>query len=398
MKTSYLAALCCGALTLLLSLQAEATPAFARSQGLPCGACHSAFPALNAFGRMYKSRGYRLTDASQNAKKTDFTTDVSKFPAAAAIVSRPYTKLGNGNGEIRAIHELELFAGGILYRNLSGFIEVESESEDGFGNVLGLSALNYDFNNAFHVQLAYAPTFFADPYDTLSSSRRLTAAHYNILNDLYGGADNGDKLRHSRQQVSLFGRVLDDRLFYDVGVGGLTGDLVANKSKVGFGRLAFDVTPNAMIGVFGLKGSCEKGTAGIGGGGAAVTCPTKRDFSRYGLDTQIDVGPVRVTGVFLRAKDDRPAGTVSDTLDDAYIQAAYFGHMGGDQVVPLLRYQTSEGLTGTFAKTKTKRYTAGVTYYFQENFKGSIEYSNDLSTPTGVKKNSDLTIQLMAAF
>lgn len=393
MKKSQLLALCCGALTLLLSLQAEATPAFARSQNLPCGACHSAFPALNAFGRMYKSRGYRLKDASENAKTTDFTTDISKFPMAAAIVSRPYTKLQQGNAEIRAVHELELFAGGILYRNLSGFLEFEAESEDGFGNVLGLTALNYDFNNAFHVQLAYAPTFFADPYDTLSSSRRLTAAHYNILNDLYGGADNNDKLRHSRQQLSVFGRVFNDRLFYNVGIGGLTGDMVANKSTVGFGRLAFDVMPNAMVGAFGVKGKCKVGTVAVG----STTCnaaTVDRDFSRYGLDTQVDVGPVRITGVYLKAKDDNATG-VSQSNKDTYIQAAYFGHLGGDQVVPLLRYQTSETANGT---QQTDRYTVGLTYYFQENFKGSIEYSDDTSTPTGVKKNSDLTIQLMAAF
>ena len=395
MKTSNLVALCGGTLALTLSLQAQATPAFARSQGLPCAACHAAFPALNSFGRMYKARGYRLKDASENAKKSDFTTDISKFPIAAAIISRPYTKTGNGNGEIRAIHELEVFAGGILYRNLSGFFEIESESEDGFGNVLGLAAINYDFNNAFHVQAAYGPTFFADPYDTLSSSRRLTAAHYNVLNDTYGNADNADKLRHSRQQLSVFGRVLGDRLFYNVGVGGLTGDLVGNKSTVGFGRLAFDITPNAMVGVFGLKGQCELGTAGVGTSTNCGGSTNARDFSRYGLDTQVDVGPVRVTGVYLRAKDDMVSSPLSETNDDAYIQLAYFGTVNGDQIVPLLRYQTSEANDGN---DKTNRYTVGLTYYFQENFKGSIEYSDDTSTPTGVKKDSDLTLQLMAAF
>jgi hypothetical protein len=243
---------------LLATFQANATPAFARSNNLACAACHTAYPALNNFGRQFKTHGYRIVAADKTEITSDFNIqDFGNFPIGAAIISRPYVKDNPGNSEIRAIHELEVFMGGVLYKNLSGFVEIESEGEDGFGDVLGLAAINYDFNDAFHVQVAYAPTFFADPYSTLSSSRRLTASHYNILNDTYGNADNGDKLRHSRQQVSIFGRVANNKLFYNLGFGGLTGDNVANQSSVGFARIAYDITPNIMIGAFDVDGSCD---------------------------------------------------------------------------------------------------------------------------------------------
>lgn len=400
MKTKLLLAICGLLAMLVITLQAKADPAFARSTGVECGGCHTAFPSLNSFGRNFKTRGYRLVDADKDTTVTDFTKELSQFPISAAIVSRPYIKDDPGNKEIRAIHEVELFLGGILYRNLSGFINLEAEGEDGFGDVLGTGALNYDYNNALHLQLAYAPTFFADPYDTLSSHRRLTAAHYNVLNDTFGNTDNNDKFRHSRQQASLFGRLIGDKLFYNVGVGGLTGDNVANQSTVGFGRLAFDITPSIMLGAFGLSGTCDVSAesdfvedCGIDANGDPAT--SNRDFSRYGGDAQIDVGPVRLTGVYLSAKDDLVNSSGSEKNDDYYAQAVYYGNLGGHQIVPLIRFQSSETNDG---RDKTDGYLVGVSYWFLENFKGSIEFSDQTSVPEGDVETSNFTLQLMAAF
>src|SRR5437868_13679161 len=39
---------------------AVAIPAFARKYGLPCSACHEAWPKLNAFGQTFKDNGYQL--------------------------------------------------------------------------------------------------------------------------------------------------------------------------------------------------------------------------------------------------------------------------------------------------------------------------------------------------
>src|SRR3954464_3330411 len=39
---------------------AHAIPAFARKYGLPCSACHEAWPKLNNFGQVFKDNGYQL--------------------------------------------------------------------------------------------------------------------------------------------------------------------------------------------------------------------------------------------------------------------------------------------------------------------------------------------------
>ena len=47
--------------TLLAFVQtAHGIPAFARKYGLPCSACHEAWPMLNNFGQTFKDNGYQL--------------------------------------------------------------------------------------------------------------------------------------------------------------------------------------------------------------------------------------------------------------------------------------------------------------------------------------------------
>src|SRR5471030_1282052 len=38
--------------------QADAVPAYARKYGVSCMQCHTAYPTLNAYGRLFKLNGY----------------------------------------------------------------------------------------------------------------------------------------------------------------------------------------------------------------------------------------------------------------------------------------------------------------------------------------------------
>jgi hypothetical protein len=49
-----------GAALLASARPAHAIPAFARKYGLPCSACHQAWPMLNNFGQTFKDNGYQL--------------------------------------------------------------------------------------------------------------------------------------------------------------------------------------------------------------------------------------------------------------------------------------------------------------------------------------------------
>ena len=44
---------------------AEAVPSFARQTGLACEACHTVFPQLTPFGRIFKASGYTISNTSK---------------------------------------------------------------------------------------------------------------------------------------------------------------------------------------------------------------------------------------------------------------------------------------------------------------------------------------------
>jgi hypothetical protein len=44
---------------------AFAVPSFARQTGMACEACHTVYPELTHFGRVFKANGYTLTNLKQ---------------------------------------------------------------------------------------------------------------------------------------------------------------------------------------------------------------------------------------------------------------------------------------------------------------------------------------------
>ena len=45
--------------------EAGAVPSFARQTGMACEACHTVYPELTHFGRVFKANGYVLTNVKQ---------------------------------------------------------------------------------------------------------------------------------------------------------------------------------------------------------------------------------------------------------------------------------------------------------------------------------------------
>src|SRR5246127_1514077 len=61
--------------------EARAIPAFARKYGLPCSACHEAWPKLNSFGQQFKDEGYQL----MNDRDAPIWQNPSYWPIAMGI-------------------------------------------------------------------------------------------------------------------------------------------------------------------------------------------------------------------------------------------------------------------------------------------------------------------------
>ena len=116
-----------------------AIPSFARQTNLPCSSCHTMFPELNAFGRLFKLNGYTLTTV-ETIQVRDTSDNVSlnllKTPPVSAMLQAAYTyqnkKLPNAENNVVSFPEqLSLFLGGQITPKIGGFLQVTYDDQSG---------------------------------------------------------------------------------------------------------------------------------------------------------------------------------------------------------------------------------------------------------------------------
>ena len=401
----------------------QAVPSFAREIGKNCSYCHNAWPQLNKKGRSFKELGYRLPDRDLMSFKD--IAEEGHIPVSAVIVARPYDKKDSKEDfNMRALHEVEVFVAGAAGKNWSGFFELEAEDEaqNDFGFEIGIpvALLSYHYNKAVNVQLLWGEMMWSDPYGLIGDHFRLTRGHVAAFNKSFDGNDGSISSR--RQNLVLTGRPID-QLFYSVGLsaqadspkGSDSTDVSEGKDASTIHlRVAFDVTPDIMVGGFIIDGEVAGTTctdvdvpADIGCSAAGDIVPgrpnntasdTNLEYQRVGVDAQADFGNSRVQLVFVSASSDGDAAqTGTENDNDAITVQAYHvfkSASGAPQWVPLIRFDTYESSNGT---NKTDELTLNVGYYFEQNIKGYVEYW-DRSAQDSANDDDRLTVQLTVGF
>lgn len=126
---------------ILLSLPAttHAVPSYARQTNMSCVACHTVFPELNTFGRIFKLNGYTLTGIktieADNAKKKSLLKLLTISPLSA-MGQVSYTHL-NGtipetqNDNFSFPQQLSLFYAGQIAPHLGTFIQITYDDQGG---------------------------------------------------------------------------------------------------------------------------------------------------------------------------------------------------------------------------------------------------------------------------
>ena len=368
----------------------DAIPAFARKTNMACSTCHTAWPALNAFGRQYKEHGYRLghLEAPNKTITKDLKWD-ENLPLSVMLVGRPYDKKKNGKTLIRALHEVELMLAGPMGEKFSAFLEIEAEDENQVttGIQLGVpaSAFSYNRSEALNVQLSWGQNTIFDPYQSYTVHRRMTRSTNSVIGQSFGGADNGGSLATSRQNISLYGRPLAN-FFYGLSLSGDAKTPEGDDGNTVTVRLAYDVMPSLTIGALSVNGTCA---AGVG------SCTVNRKYTRTGIDLQSEVAGFIFNAVALAAKDDDATATATVKNNAFYVQALYTAKDGLRTTwAPLVRYDSYEKNGGA---EKVNELTLGVNYYLTENVRSMIEY---WSKDSDINANDDnrLTLQVFAAF
>jgi len=116
-------------------------PTYARQTGLACAACHTVFPQLTSFGRLFKLNGYTLTgintveQKSANSKDADMLRILGIAPVSAmvqtGITSLSKATPGTRNGNVEFPQQLSLFYGGQITPKMGSFIQMTLGDETG---------------------------------------------------------------------------------------------------------------------------------------------------------------------------------------------------------------------------------------------------------------------------
>ena len=143
---------------------ARRIPSFSRQTKLACNVCHTGFPQLTPFGRLFKLNGYTMTGLPMITAQKDSASrmDLSLSPIApislmaivsATNVSTPVPGTLGTTAEMP--QQLSLFAGAAISPSMGMFTQLTYEASSG---TIGID--NVDLRYARHYQLAEKDAIF----------------------------------------------------------------------------------------------------------------------------------------------------------------------------------------------------------------------------------------------
>lgn len=113
------------------ALPALAVPAFSRQVNMACSACHTAFPVLTSFGRLFKASGYALTASEVVTDKRDGRENLglNRFAPFAVQLIASYTDVrspgaGIRSGDVFLPDQLSVFYAGRIAPDFGTFAQI----------------------------------------------------------------------------------------------------------------------------------------------------------------------------------------------------------------------------------------------------------------------------------
>jgi hypothetical protein len=146
-------------------------PSFSRQTNMACNACHTVFPRLTTFGRIFKLNGYNITGNSTIESKDKEGKTMLKILTISPIsvmFQTSYTHLntkqpGTQNDNIEFPQQLSLLYGGGVAPHLGMFIQMTYAAQDG---TIGLDNTDLRYANTatlFGKSLVYGFTMNNNP-------------------------------------------------------------------------------------------------------------------------------------------------------------------------------------------------------------------------------------------
>ncbi|MHB1514457.1 MAG: hypothetical protein ACYCVY_01880 [Acidiferrobacteraceae bacterium] len=128
MRSYRVLAVTCGVLFGLWSLQAQAVPSFARQTGMPCEVCHTVFPELTPFGRLFKLNGYTLTGLPQIEAGQGKALKINASPPLSAAIQVALSHENKRppayqNNNVEFPRQMSLFYAGEISPHMGAFMQ-----------------------------------------------------------------------------------------------------------------------------------------------------------------------------------------------------------------------------------------------------------------------------------
>jgi len=332
---------------LAVSKPAAAIPAFARKYGLPCSACHEAWPKLNTFGQTFKDNGYQLN----NDRDAPIFQQPSYWPIAMRITpnwhfeSAGKTPIDSVPGDPTSptveqtinshgfdLSGVDILTAGTLAKNIS-FLLVPSI--DSVAESIGVESANVRLDNLWGSPYLNLKFGKMELDNVLSEKRILTLSNAGGFYQLYhyvpfAAAGTVTDINFTSQGdnqigIELSGHSLDDHTRYAATLmssGDGTPGLPTGRTYSGYLHLSQGfTTPWGLqrVGAYSFVGLEPTYFLTSGGVPVAGAGRGNRSFYRIGAYGSLYLGKFDLTGVYQRSLDNvflataTPAGTTLPT-------------------------------------------------------------------------------------
>jgi hypothetical protein len=401
---------------------AAALPAFARKYGMPCSACHLAWPMLSAFGQQFKDNGYQMgndRDAPifQQAAYWPVTFRITPIwhreSTNHAAVDAPDGSGGTTTGQARVTTHgfdwsgLDFHTGGTLAKNFSFYVLPSSDNTGAFhfesvwarmDNVLGSSWLNFkmgkfELDNLLSEKRILTLTGISGVY-TNYHFQPVTEGGANGNFYTFGIGDNQDGFEWMGHSKNDRTRVSASLISQNEGTPGLPtsrgyGGYFAASQAFEAGSLGMQ-----RVGAFAFVG--EEPTyfqSTSGGAGIPGTAIGNKPIQRYGLIGQWYIKKFDITTIFFHSSDNAylATGTAANTtLPIGARSASWNGglfeshYMFNPQLILINRYelvrmsqQALPGIAGNLGNTDVL--TFGMRYYPFISSRAGFAYHTEYS-------------------
>jgi hypothetical protein len=400
------------AFVILSSAPAHAIPAFARKYGLPCSACHEAWPKLNSFGQNFKDNGYQLN----NDRDSPIWLNPSYWPVAMRITphwhyeSASRQSVDSGDGTVEQtiktsgfdLTGIDILTAGTLAKNVS-FLLVPSI--DGVAGTVGFESANVRIDNikgSPWLNFKFGKFELDGP---LSEKRMMsfsnTGGAYQLYHYVPAGDINDFTVGENQLGVELMGHSLDDHTRYAASLISSTDGnlgLPGGRSYDGYLHLSQGFMAGKLglqrVGVFGVTGLRPTYFLTSGGEPVPGTGRGNRSFYRVGAYGSLYVGKFDLTGVFQRASDNVYLGNATPVNGElpegaqgpAWNTGTFEGHytlspknfiLGRYELVRMSR-QPLSSLPSDFGNTDV--FTAAYRYYPFINSRAGFAWHLEFST------------------